>query len=67
MHNESRFISNHHTMHEPYVPERRAHLRETTNPHDIAEDAPATSKDEPKKRGLLRLIEAFTGRSADAD
>jgi hypothetical protein len=50
------FISNHHTMHERHVPERQAHVREAMSTRDIALAAPATPDDEPKRRGLCRMI-----------
>jgi hypothetical protein len=43
-------------MDEPEVPDRQARSREATIARDVAADVPATPEDEPKKRGLLRLI-----------
>jgi hypothetical protein len=63
----SRFIGNHHTMNERYVPERRARLQEEMSTPVNAADTPAKLKDKPKKRVLLRLIEAITGRSSAVD
>jgi hypothetical protein len=53
------FINKHHRMDDPEVPDRQARSPEATIAGDVAADVPATSEDEPKKRGLFRLIGAL--------
>lgn len=51
-------ISARHTMRDQRVSERQARFWEAMSTRDAAPEAPATPTGEPKKRGLLRLIEA---------